>query len=275
MMNALGILLGLWVGCWIQWRKLAIFVSIFPILLLFLSLWLPESPLWLLLHEQGESAFKSLMSLRGSGRRLKVQEEMAETRSSIEEVKVSLRNLDWRDLIFRKENYLAFSLMIFQQFSGVSTVIYYLAMILDEATPAGGRIPRSLQPETAGLTVGIVHFVAFFISLPLIDRLGRRVLLIVSGSLMAISHATLALFLYFHLEPNGTFVHATESWLPLTALCAFIAAFSIGTSTLKECKFIKITSKIHSFSPLKVSAQSHSSSWRKSFHSGSVDICPP
>lgn len=130
-MNALGILLGLWIGCWIHWRKLAILISIFPILLLLGSLSLPESPLWLLLHQQSEEAYKSLERLRGTGRKMRVQEELDELRDSIEGTNVSLRNLNWKDIILRKENYLGFSLMIFQQFSGVSAVIYFLAMVND------------------------------------------------------------------------------------------------------------------------------------------------
>lgn len=134
----------------------------------------------------------------------------------------------------RRENYISFTLMMLQQLTGVSAVVTYLSMIMAESASSGrgGRVARTVEPETAALSLGIVHFVAFFVSLPLIDRLGRKPLLLISGVGMTISHLVLSGYLYLHQHEmegkNGGLVEATGAWLPITALCGFIAAFSIG-----------------------------------------------
>jgi facilitated trehalose transporter len=230
-MNALGVLLGLLVGCWISWRKVAIMMSIVPVGLLILSLWLPESPFWLMSHGHEERAFKSLQRLRGSGRSLlQVQEELDEMKASVKEMNSpSACKLGWTDCIWRKENWMAFTLIIFQQLCGVSSVIYYLQMILSETKVQGNP---SVNPENAAWCVGLVHLAAFFVSFPLIDRIGRRWLLIVSGILMSLSHTTLAVYMYFMYEKDMGFLQFTSSWLPLTSLSLFIGAFSIGETLI-------------------------------------------
>jgi SP family facilitated glucose transporter-like MFS transporter 8 len=83
----------------------------------------------------------------------------------------------------------------------------------------------TLEPSTATIIVGVIQTVATFISTLVVDRLGRRILLLISDFVMAI--CTLLLGIYFYLKNEG---HDTDNlgWLPLTSVCLFIVTFSLG-----------------------------------------------
>lgn len=59
----------------------------------------------------------------------------------------------------------------------------------------------------------------------IVDRAGRKPLLIFSSSVMAVS--LVALGLYFNIKANENDV-SNLGWLPLTSLTLFMISFSIG-----------------------------------------------
>ena len=69
--------------------------------------------------------------------------------------------------------------------------------------------------------------VATIIGALIIDKLGRRVLLISSGVIMALSIS--ALGAYFYVQDNlSASVLSKVSFLPLPSLCIYVLAFSLG-----------------------------------------------
>lgn len=79
--------------------------------------------------------------------------------------------------------------------------------------------------DTSSIIVGAMQFVATFLSTLMVDRLGRKILLLISSSIMCI--CTLLLGLYFYLDAKGNNVQSI-GWLPLASLCVFIVSFSLG-----------------------------------------------
>ena len=75
--------------------------------------------------------------------------------------------------------------------------------------------------------MGIVPLLATIASMFLVDRAGRRVLLLVSGVVMSIALAALGAFFYM-LEVYGQDVQVSLGWLPLASLIIFIIAYSSG-----------------------------------------------
>lgn len=83
-----------------------------------------------------------------------------------------------------------------------------------------------LEASTATIIVGVIQVVITFISTLVVDRLGRRLLLMISGGVMAI--CTLLLGVYFYLQNATENDTSNLGWLPLTSVCLFIVAFSLG-----------------------------------------------
>lgn len=82
-----------------------------------------------------------------------------------------------------------------------------------------------MEPSLSAIIVGIVQFVACFISTLVVDRLGRKILLLASSSVMCI--CSLLIGVYFYLQDDHQDV-SDIGWLPLLSVCLYIAMFSMG-----------------------------------------------
>jgi len=109
--------------------------------------------------------------------------------------------------------------MFFQQFSGIGAVIYYTVSIF--------RMSGStINPNLCTIIVGLANFFATFVATVLIDRIGRRVLLLISNVFMIACLGVLATFFYLKDYFPETIEHL--GWIPLGTLMTFVMAFSLG-----------------------------------------------
>ncbi|KAJ1526347.1 hypothetical protein ONE63_009496 [Megalurothrips usitatus] len=114
-------------------------------------------------------------------------------------------------------------LMALQQLSGIDAIIFFLQSIIKSDGSA-------LGPMYSSIVVGSVQVAATLVAALLVERAGRRLLLGVSGSLMAASLAALLVYFLFHQELKvdlGAF-----SWLPVSCLSAFVFVYCIGFGPL-------------------------------------------
>ena len=214
----LGILLTYVIGKYADWNYLAMVCSFFPAVWLILICWLRESPTWLLEHDKEDEALDVLTWLRGP--RADVNSELNVMLQQIREAhenQASFRDLAKREN--RRPFVLSMMLMLLQQLCGVNAVIFYTTDIFEDA---GSTIDSSL----ATIIVGIVGSLSCFAGVVLVDRLGRKVLLIASEAIMGV--CLLALGVFFFLTTDDDSLKETLGWLPLVSLMLFIFAFSIG-----------------------------------------------
>lgn len=80
--------------------------------------------------------------------------------------------------------------------------------------------------EICTVVIGVVQVVATFVSVMIVDKAGRKLLLIISSCVMAI--CTICLGIYFYMQKQDEASVADISWLPLASLILFIACFSLG-----------------------------------------------
>ena len=104
----------------------------------------------------------------------------------------------------------------FQQFVGVNTVIYYAPTILQQ-TGLGAA-----SAITQALAVGATNVVFTIVAVLLLDRVGRRPLLLTGTAVLTVSLALLAV--YFGVPG----LQQSVPWLALIALVTYIAGFAIG-----------------------------------------------
>ena len=114
---------------------------------------------------------------------------------------------------------IALVLAIAQQFSGINAVISYAPSIMEKT---GLNVSDSILYS---VTIAVVNVVATVASFRLVDRVGRRPLLLGSAAGMAVALGGLGLTF---LLPRG----APESWLSLACLVGFIVAFAVGMGTI-------------------------------------------
>jgi MFS family permease len=129
-------------------------------------------------------------------------------------------------------------LAIFQQVTGINTVIYYAPLIIQSA---GISSESGAILATAG--IGVVNVLMTIVAMWLIDRVGRRPLLLVGTAGMV---ATLGLLgLAFHMSgKSGALV-----WLAVISMMVYVASFAISLGPI----FWLLISEIY---PLKIRSSS-------------------
>jgi MFS family permease len=164
-----------------------------------------------------EEAIKSLKRFRGAD--FDPSTEIADLQRE-EEMRQSLNVREaLRRSSSKKAMIICFGLMFFQQLSGINAVIFYTSTIFADAN-------IELNPEIATIIIGVVQVIATLIATLTLDKLGRRLLLLVSDSLMAL--CTLILGIYSAVRISNKESVEGLGWLSLFSLSVFIIAFSLG-----------------------------------------------
>jgi sugar porter (SP) family MFS transporter len=191
--------------------------------------WLPESPRWLVSRNLIDSARTVLERIR---RTKDVGTELEDIQSSL-----AVQSGGWRDLftpLVRPALIVGVGLAILQQITGINTVIYYAPMIFEFT---GAKSASASILATIG--VGIVNVAMTFVALFLVDRVGRRPLLLIGLTGMIIGLGVLGLA--FQLSQ----LSGSLGWIAEISLMLYVGAFAIGLGPV----FWLLISEIY---PLKI-----------------------
>ncbi|KTF73666.1 hypothetical protein cypCar_00036671, partial [Cyprinus carpio] len=181
------------------WRYM-LGLSVVPAALQFLGfLFLPESPRWLLQKGDTQNARLVLSRIRGS---VNVDEEYESIRSSIEEEKIDAGEgpVLWRILTFapaRRALIVGCGLQMFQQLSGINTVMYYSATILQMSGVQDDQMAIWLAAATA-----FTNFLFTLVGVWLVERVGRRKLTL--GSILGTAASLMVLAAGFLLSAQAS-----------------------------------------------------------------------
>lgn len=192
-------------------------VALIPALILGIGMFrLPESPRWLFEHEQMEKARAVLGRSRSPEEVDRELQEMEE----IKRLEQQQARVSYRELLVpyvRPALIIGIGLAIFQQITGINTVIYYAPTILQSVGfSEGGAIAAT------AVGVGLVNVGFTILAVYIIDRVGRRPLLIIGLIGMIVSLALLGLV--FALDPTG----GAAGLLATVCLALYIASFAIS-----------------------------------------------
>ncbi len=189
----------------VEWRW-QLGVSAIPALLFFFTLFLiPRSPRWLVTQGRIEEALQVLRSTEPEGAEAELEEIVASVHLERSGASETLFARKYRFPVF-----LAVSVGVFCQLSGINAILYYLNDIfaLSGATALSG--------DLQAVAVGATNMAATLIAMSIIDRLGRKKLLLAgTAGLTVCLGAISTLFL------TGKHLH----WL-VWLIIAYIACFA-------------------------------------------------
>lgn len=193
------------------------------IFLVYFTLKIPESPHFLLANNDETGAERSLIQIRCRNKS-EVSKELEEIKKTVDE---SMKNKGTFLDIFKsagltKALILSVGLVALQQLSGINVILFYTETIF-KATGS------SIRPDIATIIVGIVQVLSSGLTPILVDRLGKRFLLLLSAIGMALSEGVLGYFFFLH--DHGGNVEAI-SWLPILCLVVYIITYCLGFGPL-------------------------------------------
>ena len=175
-------------------------------------MFIPESPRWLVGRGHVDQARAVLKRIRGPDQ---VEGELTEIRHSVTQQKGH-----WSELLgprLRPAMIVGIGLAIAQQITGINTVIYYAPTILNFA-----GLSSSSVAILASVGVGVVNVALTLVAMQLIDRVGRRPLLLVSLAGMALSLFVLGLA--FALPQLA----GSLGWIAVIGLMTYVGSFAVG-----------------------------------------------
>ncbi|XP_075517017.1 sugar transporter ERD6-like 6 [Primulina tabacum] len=217
----IGILLAYLLGLFVDWRLLAVLGTL-PCLILIPGLFfIPESPRWLAKMGMTDDFEASLQVLRGFDTDITL--EVNEIKRSVASTgrRTALRFTDLKLRRYWLPLMIGIGLLLLQQLSGANGVIFYSATIFESAGIS------SSNAATVG--VGTIQVIATAISTWLVDRAGRRVLLLVSSSGMAISLFLVSVsFFVKGFVAEDSSLYDIFGILSVVGVVCMILSFSLG-----------------------------------------------
>ena len=175
---------------------------------------MPQSPRWLVMAGRDFEARAVLARVRSG--------DLAAIDQEIEEIKheVSVKPGTWSDLrkpVVKAALLVGIGLAVLQQVAGINTVIYYAPTIVQFT-----GVDSSSAAILASIGVGIVNVGMTLVAIRLLDRSGRRPLLLGGSAVMAI--ALVGLALVFIVGAGST----AGSAIAIGSLMLYVAAFAIS-----------------------------------------------
>ncbi|PCR91778.1 sugar porter family MFS transporter [Natrinema ejinorense] len=194
-----------------EWRWM-LGLGMVPAAVLFVGmLFMPESPRWLYEHGRESDAREVLARTRVETR---VEDELREIKETVRTESGTLRDLfePW----VRPMLIVGVGLAAFQQVTGINTVMYYAPTILEST----GFADTASILATVG--IGVVNVVMTVVAVLLIDRTGRRPLLLSGLAGMTVMLAVLGVAFYL---PG---LSGAIGWIATGSLMLYVAFFAIG-----------------------------------------------
>ena len=192
-----------------DWRWMLGVLALPSILYTLLVMTVPESPRWLITKKNETARAREILLLLGEE---KVDEEIALIISTANEAAAGGRSESFFQLKYKKILLLAFLVAFFNQASGINFIVYYAPEILEKAGLA------SKESLFNSIAIGGINLIFTFIGLYLIDRVGRKQLLIIGSIGYIISLSMVSWCFHAH----------AGSVLLMVFLLFFIASHAIG-----------------------------------------------
>lgn len=178
---------------------------------------LPDSPRWLMMRGRKEEATRVLMRLRGDRELVRREEQEIAVQLSIPQHgwEMFLRNPN-----FRRSVGLGVLLQIVQQFTGMNVVMYYAPRIFEDM---GYKTEAQLWFTAI---VGLVNVLATLIAIWLVDRWGRKPILYIGFTVMAIGLGVVGTMMHIGMHTQAA------QLFTVSMLLLFIVGFAMSAGPL-------------------------------------------
>ncbi|WP_207303480.1 sugar porter family MFS transporter [Komagataeibacter xylinus] len=193
-----------------HWRWMLGILAVPTVFFILATMRVPYSPRWLAMHGRRREARGVLQKVRGS--RERANNELDRIEQNLRKTEGNGFELLKTSVGFRKTLALGMALQMFQQLAGINILLYYAPHLLE-------HLGFSAQAAVWCTTLlGLANMVATGVAIVLIDRWGRRPLLLVSTLMASLSLCAFGFVLFAHV--GGT--------LGSIAIIGLLVLFTLG-----------------------------------------------
>ncbi|XP_074149243.1 solute carrier family 2, facilitated glucose transporter member 8 [Sminthopsis crassicaudata] len=229
LMVVIGILGAYVAGLGLDWCWLAVLGCVPPFFMLLLMCFMPETPRFLLIKHKQQEAVAAMRFLWGIDK----EQEVEEKEYGHEDQGFHLARL--KNPAIYKPFLIGVLLMAFQQFSGINAMMFYAETIFEQA--------NFKDSSLASVIVGVLQVVFTAIAALIMDKAGRKLLLSISGTIMALSCMMFGVYfkisppspnnssnpdLLTYLNPESVQASSGLPWLAVFSMGFFLIGFSLG-----------------------------------------------
>lgn len=196
-----------------NWRGMFLCILVPAFAFLIGSLFIPESPVWLFSQGKKEKALKILKKLR---LKKEAEKEFKEMETLKQQTHASLKKFQWKPYYFLPL-FLAISIAVLNQLTGINVILQYITIILKNA-----GLEADVFSLLGSVGIGLINFTATILALVLIDKIGRKPLLLIGtgGIIVSLFFAGLGSLIFESSYFKGVYL--------LVTLIGFICSFAIG-----------------------------------------------
>ncbi|SPP75257.1 facilitated trehalose transporter Tret1-2 homolog [Drosophila guanche] len=215
-----GVFYGYVLGAFLPLTTINILCSILPLIFAAVHFFMPESPVYLAKKGRNEDTAKALQWLRGKDADIsdELKEILDESQRQNDQPKINFMAA-LRRPVTRKGLGISVLLQVFQQWTGINAILFYSTSIFED-------VGAGLTGSMSTILIGVTQTATTVVAVAIIDKSGRRNLLLISGVLMAIT--TCLMGVYFQMSESNPDSVVGLGWLPIVSICIFIVFFSIG-----------------------------------------------
>ncbi|XP_028140885.2 facilitated trehalose transporter Tret1-2 homolog isoform X1 [Diabrotica virgifera virgifera] len=202
-------------------RNYTLFCALPAVLHILLSFFVVESPPYLVCKKKKSEALTALEKLRKTKNFKDIEMEyrlMEEFNVSGDPKKQDTFAI-FRCASARKALFLGFVLCTTQQLSGILIVMSYIVIIFNEAH-------ASLSGTTVSILFGIVHISIILVAAFIVNRFGRKPLILFSS--LGCSISMIFLTIYFYMNDHNMPIVNSIRWIPIACIMFFIVSYGMG-----------------------------------------------
>ncbi|CAN8292421.1 unnamed protein product [Cochlearia groenlandica] len=217
----IGIMLAYLLGLFVPWRILAV-LGVLPCTLLIPGLFfIPESPRWLAKMGFTDDFETSLQVLRGFDTDITIEVNEIKRSVASSSKRSAIRFVDLKRRRYYFPLMVGIGLLVLQQLGGINGVLFYSSTIFASAGVSSSNV--------ATFGVGAVQVVATAVATWLVDKSGRRLLLMISSIGMTISLVVVAVAFYLKefVSPDSN-MYSILSMVSVVGVVAMVIACSLG-----------------------------------------------
>lgn len=208
------------IGPYVSFRTLGYIEVVPPLLAAFTLPWCPESPYFLMGKNRKDEARASLVKLRGHNDVDEDYKQIEEAIRKSEENPFAFNNI-WTARN-RPGLIICLGLSYFIVMTGTEAILSFVQIIFTE-------VNAPIAPELASLLTGGVLVASTILATFIVDKVGRRPLLLVSTVGLFLCNLNIAIYFFLIRESKDTII---SNWVPMLAVMFYVVMYGIGLATV-------------------------------------------